>query len=121
MDSVTTLLQMRQNIIFLTLLVGWFLVVLLYLFGSIFGRRLLGWMAAFSVVAFFLPSWAVVAFAGLMGLIALQGFASLVIGRRAADSMIGGLLADLLSSGIKGILKILGIPFRLLRWLLGIF
>lgn len=92
-------------------LFGWLLVVLLYFLGSIFGRRLLGWMFLFTLLAPFLPDWGIAAFAVIIGLIALQGFASLIIGKDAANTMVGSLAADLVRFVVKSII----FPFKLFR------
>ncbi len=83
------------------ILIGWFAVGLLYMFGSLVWRRACLAMFLFTFVAPFLPSWGRLVFMAIVALIFLQGFAALLIGARAADAMVGNLAADLVRFAVR--------------------
>jgi hypothetical protein len=94
---------------------GWFLAIVLLMFGSLVARRLLLWMLLWTLLAPFLPAWGQAVFAVVAGLMVLQGFGALLLGARAADAMVGNLAADL----VRFVFKKLILPLRIVRRLLG--
>jgi hypothetical protein len=79
----------------IAMMVGWFLAIVLLMFGSIVARKLLMWMLLWTFLASFLPPWGQAVFTVVAGLMVLQGFGAFLLGKHAADSMVGSLTADL--------------------------
>jgi hypothetical protein len=104
-----------EAVVMLAVMGGWFLAIVLLMFGSIVARRLLLWMLLWTFLASFLPLWGQAVFAVVAGLMVLQGFGALFLGKHAADTMVGNLGADL----VRFVFKTLILPLRIVRRLLG--
>lgn len=104
-----------EAVVTLAVMGGWFLAIVLLMFGSLVARRLLLWMLLWTFLASFLPPWGQAVFAVVAGLMVLQGIGALLFGARAADAMVGNLAADL----VRFVFKMLILPLRIVRRLLG--
>jgi len=104
-----------EAVVTLAVIGGWFLAIVLLMFGSIVARRLLLWMLLWTFLASFLPPWGQAVFAVVAGLMVLEGFGALLLGKHAADTMVGNLAADL----VRFVFKMLILPLRIIRRLLG--
>jgi hypothetical protein len=105
-----------EAVVTLAVMGGWFLAIVLLMFGSLVARRLLLWMLLWTFLASFLPPWGQAVFAVVAGLMVLQGFGALLLGKHAADTMVGNLAADLVRFVFKMIILPLRIVRRLLTW-----
>ena len=104
-----------EAVVMIAVMAGWFLAIVLLIFGSIVARGLLLWMLLWTFLASFLPPWGQAVFAVVAGLMVLQGFGAFLLGKQAANTMVGSLAADL----VRFVFKVFILPLRIVQRLLG--